>query len=94
LGYQVTEFQDTPNPNALKCVLDRPLSNQPFPSGHLRSYQTAAAAEGDPLAADLFTIPGVAGVLINPGWVTVSKAPDAQWKNVKAGVKKVLGAAE
>jgi hypothetical protein len=92
LGYQVTEFHDTPNPNALKCVLDRPLPPLASASAPLRSYQSPAAASADPLAAALFAIPGVAGVLINPGWVTISKTPDAQWKPLKAGVKKVLGA--
>ena len=86
MGYTITQFQDTPNPNALKCVLDRP-----FPSSEqLRSYQSADAAQTDPVAAALFTVPGVVGVLINPAWVTVSKAPDAQWKHVKAGVRQVL----
>jgi hypothetical protein len=90
LPYTITEFQDTPNPNALKCVLDRPL---PHHEG-LRSYTSAGAASGDPLAAELFLIPGVVGVLINPAWVTVSRSPGAAWKPIKAGVARVLGGAE
>jgi NFU1 iron-sulfur cluster scaffold homolog, mitochondrial len=90
VGYQVTEFQDTPNPNALKCVLDRPLP----PFDGLRSYQLPPEPGRDPLAAALFNIPDVVGVFLNPGWVTISKSPDAQWKNIKVGVKKVLSDAD
>jgi hypothetical protein len=93
LGYQIVEFQDTPNPNALKCVLDRPLA--PAPTGTaLRSYQTPDAAAADPLGTALMSLPGVVGVLISSGWITISKAPEAEWKHVKSGVKKVLSGAE
>ncbi len=90
MPYRVVEFQDTPNPNALKCVLDHPLPESPG----LRSYLSPEAAAGDPLASALFAVPGVVGILINPGWVTVSKSQDAPWKQIKAGVARVLGAAE
>ncbi len=90
MPYTIAEFQDTPNPNALKCVLDRPL---PHHEG-LRSYTSAPAASGDRLASELFQIPGVVGVLINPGWVTVSRSPGTPWKVIKAGVEKVLGGAD
>ncbi|HYE63210.1 MAG TPA: NifU N-terminal domain-containing protein [Phycisphaerales bacterium] len=91
MGYDVVEFQDTPNPNALKCVLDRP---PPAGGSGIRSYQTAEAAAGDPLGAAMMGVPGVVGVLIGAGWVTVSKAPAAEWKAIKAGVKKVMSGAE
>ena len=94
MGYQVTEFQDTPNPNALKCVLDRPLNPPGALARQIRSYQSAGSAAGDPLAAAIFQVPGVTGVLINPGWVTVTRSAEADWKSVKAGVKKVLSGAE
>jgi hypothetical protein len=74
VGYQVTDFQDTPNPNALKCVLD----HSPAPVEGLRSYLAAPDPTRDALAAALFSVPGVIGVLINPGWVTVSKSPDGR----------------
>ncbi len=86
--YTVTEFVTTPNPNAVKCVLDR----SPAPDGP-RSYVRAEDASGDPLGAALMAIPGVRNVLIHDGWVSVGKAPDAEWKGVKAAVKRVLGSA-
>jgi hypothetical protein len=97
MPYAVVEFQPTPNPNALKCVLDRPL---PAPAmsqeihAHLRSYRHAAEAAADPVAAALLALPGVATVLVGEGggWVTVNKAPAADWPAVKKGVKAVLAA--
>jgi len=86
--YVVTEFVTTPNPNALKCVLDV----SPAPGGP-RSYTRAEDAAADPLGAALMAIPGVRNVLIHDGWISVGKTPDAEWKRVKADVKRVLGAA-
>ncbi|MBL8764753.1 MAG: NifU N-terminal domain-containing protein [Phycisphaerae bacterium] len=83
---RVTTYEPTPNPNALKCVLSRALSERP------RSFRNAAEAAGDPLAAGLFGVPGVTNILINGGWMTVGKSPQAAWPGVKAGVEAVLAA--
>lgn len=84
MGYTITRFEETPNPNALKCILDRPISDHP------RSFLNAGMADGDPLASALFGVEGVAVVLMNGDWVTVNKRPEADWGKVKAGVKRVL----
>ena len=84
MAYTVTKFQPTPNPNALKCVLDRPL---PEP---IRSYRAREQAEADPLGAALFAVPGVTGVLLSGGWLTVNKSPEADWSGVKKGIEAVL----
>lgn len=84
MGYKVVRFQETPNPNALKCVLDRP------PPGHPKSYFNADQATGDPLGSALFGIGGVTNVLIGNGWITVNKAGEASWKTIRAGVERVL----
>lgn len=83
----IRSFEPTPNPNAVKCILDRPISEVP------RSFLSAAAAESDALAGALFRIPGVASVLMNGGWMTINKTPEASWPAVKAGVKRVLDGA-
>ncbi len=93
MGYEVAEFQDTPNPNALKCVLASPLPPRAGDSS-LRSYQSPDAATADPLAQAIFTIPGVAGVLLQTDWITITRQPGTDWKQVKAGLKRVLGAAD
>lgn len=80
----VVEFQSTPNPNAVKCIVDKPTGRE------VRSYFSAEQAKGDALAELLFSIPGVTNLLIQPDWITVSKSPGAEWDSVKEGVKKAL----
>jgi hypothetical protein len=80
----VKSFQPTPNPNALKCILDRSISERP------RSYFSPDQVESDPLAAALFALGGITNLLINDNWITVSKTPDADWKTIKSGVERVL----
>ena len=92
MPHRVVEFQETPNPNAVKCILDPPAP--PAPELGMRSYQSHAAAAHDPLAAALLAVPGAVGVFINQGWVTISKAPESEWRTVKAAVKKVLADAK
>lgn len=84
MAYKVVRFQETPNPNAVKCVLDRPPPDQP------KSYFNADQAREDPMGSALFAIEGVTNVLIGDGWITVNKAADAPWKTIKAGVERVL----
>ena len=88
MAFTVLSFEPTPNPNALKCILDRPISSGP------RSFLDAAAAEADPVARALFSVEGVACLLMNGGWMTVNKRPEAAWPPIKAGVKRVLREAE
>lgn len=82
---RVTKFQDTPNPNAVKCLLDRRVSEGS------RSYLDAAAARADPIAARLFEIEGVRNVLLHGDWLTVGKTPEADWGRIRPGVERVLG---
>lgn len=77
-------FQSTPNPNALKCLAGRTISDRP------RSFFRAQEAEQDPLGRALFAIPGVTNILIQDTWLTVSKAPEAEWGPIRAGVERVL----
>jgi hypothetical protein len=78
-------FETTPNPNALKCVLDAPRT------GAIVSASSIPEAAGDPHAEALLAIPGVTRVLLHTAFVTVSKDPGADWAPVKRAVKKVLG---
>ena len=86
MPYTVARFEPTPNPNALKCILDRPISDRP------RSFRRPADAEGDPVAARFFAIEGVSGLLLNGGWLTVNKSPEAEWPAVKRAVQQTLAA--
>lgn len=90
MPYSVVKFQDTPNPNAVKCVLDKPLPHAGQP-GVPRSFFSADQASGDPLASRLFALPGVTNVLLADAWLTVGKSPEAAWGPIHKGVKRVLG---
>lgn len=87
MPFTISSFDPTPNPNAVKCILDRPISDRP------RSFRSAEEANADPIARALFAIPGVACILMNGGWVTINKTTDHDWSAVRAGVRDVLAAA-
>ena len=83
----------TPNPDSLKFTAE--LSNgdaghPSFTSGGLASFNSAGEAAGDPLGEALFGIVGVAGVLVLPAFVTVTKLRDADWGPVAGAVEAVL----
>ena len=87
MPFVVHEVQPTPNPNAAKFILDKPIVEQPT------SFFNAGAAVGHPVAEELFAIPGVSSLLLLGDFVTVNKTPDAEWKEITARVKAVLSKA-
>ncbi len=93
MPWKVTSFEPTPNPNALKCLLDRPVL---APGEPPRSYRRASESDADPLASALFAVEptgSVVCVLIGPDWITVNRAPGAEWSKVKKGVRDALARA-
>lgn len=84
MPWRVVAFEETPNPNALKCVLDRPIAALP------RSYRAASEAGDDEVARVLFAVEGVTNLLMLHDFVTIGKAPDAQWPAIKRSVKRAL----
>lgn len=81
---KIVRYEPTPNPNALKCWLDQPLSENP------RSFLNAEMAADDPLASRLFEQAGLTTLLINGSWMTINKPPDTNWPTVKRNVESVL----
>ncbi len=88
MGYKIKSYQETPNPNAIKCVLDRRTGEK------TRSYFKAADVGEDALAARLFAISGVTNLLIHPEWITVSKSAGVSWKVIKGELERVLNEGE
>ncbi len=84
MGFSVIEVQPTPNPNAMKFVLDGQVSEDSL------SFFNAAAGKAHPLASKLFGIAGVASLLLLGNFVTVNKTPSAKWTAITPKVKKVL----
>lgn len=84
MAFRVVEVQPTPNPNALKFMLDGPIAEQPT------SFLAAGTAAEHPVASRLFAIPGVVSLLLLGDFVTVNKSPDSNWADIKPRVKRVL----
>ena len=82
---KVMNFEPTPNPNAMKFNVDGRLIQ-----GGSRSFDTPSAAEDDPLAAALFQLGKVTTVFYMPGFVTVSKLPDASWSSLAPAVARTI----
>jgi len=87
MPFRVTEIQPTPNPNAVKFMLDRPISEGSM------SFLSVDQAEGHAIAQALFAIPGVESLLLLGDFVTVNKADAAAWPQIKKRVKQLLAKA-
>jgi NFU1 iron-sulfur cluster scaffold homolog, mitochondrial len=74
---KIAEIEPTPNPNAMKFVLREPLT-----WGVSRSYDSAAEAEDDPLAAALFAFEHVTNVFYVDHWITVTQDGGADWQEL------------
>lgn len=87
---RIKEYRETPNPNALKCVLEGVhfRERESFAAGRSATGRAPAG-----FAAALLQVPGVEGLLLLADWMTITKAPDADWKHIKPAVEKVLAQA-
>ena len=87
MPFKVLDIQPTPNPNAAKFILDGQISAQPT------SFFNAEQAKDHSLAAKLFAINGVAGVLLLGDFVTINKRPEIKWSALTDKVQQVLQSA-
>jgi Fe-S cluster biogenesis protein NfuA len=74
---KIADIEDTPNPNAKKFILKEPLT-----WGIARSYDNAAQAEEDLLAASIFDIEHVTNVFYVDHWLTVTQDGLADWQQL------------
>lgn len=74
---KIKEIERTPNPDAMRFVLDEPLTN-----GTTHSFENAAEAEGDELASALFDIDSVINVYYVDKYVTVTQDGSAVWSEL------------
>lgn len=75
----------TPNPNTLKFTINRQL----LESGS-KNFINKFTAVDSPLAAQLFDLGNIAGVMIGTDFVTVTKTPEADWLETGPYVAKRL----
>jgi NFU1 iron-sulfur cluster scaffold homolog, mitochondrial len=85
---KIADIEDTPNPNAKKFILKEPLT-----WGVARSYDNAAQAEEDLLAASIFDIEHVTNVFYVDHWLTVTQDGGADWQDLLRRVAERIRAA-
>ncbi len=83
---KVSSIQPTPNPNAFKFLVDRPLAK----SGQSLAYAKPEQARNDVLAQGMFAIPGVETLFFCDNFVTVSMTAVADWRAVAEQVTRLL----
>lgn len=84
--YVSLEF--TPNPNTLKYSVNRELLDR----GAVNFTKKEDAEARSPLAAKLFGVGGVAGVMIGKNFVTVTKTEDGDWDVVHKSCSSLIEA--
>ena len=82
---KVLNVEATPNPHALKFVVDGRVTE-----GGARSFETPAEAGTHPLAQALFELGDVKTVFFMPSFVTVSKEPATDWSDLQPRIEDVL----
>ena len=86
---KIADIEDTPNPNAVEFVLKDRLT-----WGTACSYDSAASAAADPLAAKLFAIPHVVNVYYMDKWITVTQDGEADWPTLVREIAMPIREAE
>ncbi len=74
---KVSNIQPTPNPDALKFVLQQPILKR-----GVRSFRDFGSAVGDPLGSALFALGNVTSVFYMDRFITVNKEHEAQWTDL------------
>ena len=78
-------IQSTPNPNALKFVLNIPLKNE----GKV-TYKSADQCVHNPMAKALFTLPNITEVYFFDNYVTVTQDGNVDWDAIEDQIKNLL----
>ena len=75
------QTEPTPNPNVLKFLPGRAVTDAPF------EFLSATEAEASPLALALFRLEGVSGVFFGSDYVSVTRTLDGpDWSVLKAPI--------
>lgn len=74
----VKDVDLTPNPQALKFILNEKLLNR-----ETRSFKNKQEAENDPLAKGIFELEGVVSVFYMERFVTIEKEPNISWGKIQ-----------
>lgn len=78
-------IQSTPNPNALKFVVNMPLKTE----GNA-SFKNAEDAKEVPLAEALFSVANVVEIYLFDNYVTVTQDGNADWDDIEEQVRQII----
>ncbi len=78
-------IQSTPNPNALKFVLNMPVKNE----GKV-TYKSADQCQYNPLAAAIFTVSNVVEVYFYDNYITVTQDGNVEWDVIEDQIKRIV----
>ena len=73
------QTEPTPNPDTLKFLPGQTVAGASGPF----DFPSADAATISPLAHAVFDVAGVTGVFLGSDFLSISKAPEADWKHVR-----------
>lgn len=79
----------TPNPNALKFILNEKLLER-----EQRHFKSATDAANDPLAKGLFEMEGVVSVFYMDKFVTIEKQSEASWQQLQKNFAEFISTFE
>lgn len=77
--------QSTPNPNALKFILNRPVKTE-----GKATYKNAEECHTNPLARALFSISNVSEVYFFDTVITITQDGNGDWDTIEEQVKKII----
>lgn len=78
-------IQSTPNPNALKFVLNMPVKTE----GKM-TYKNVDQCQHNPLAAALFAVSNVSEVYFFDNYITVTQDGNVDWDAIEDQIKKII----
>jgi Fe-S cluster biogenesis protein NfuA len=81
LGFRM-HAERTPNPNSIKWVLGQKVAEGVGSA----SFDRSVTPQVSPLAAAIVELDGVEGVYLGPSFITVTKAEEAEWTDLAAGI--------
>lgn len=82
---KIIRIEATPNPTAMKMVLDEPIC-----PGGSRQYDSAPKEHEDPLAYALFMIPSVRSVYYMENFISIDKPAGPDWRAMELGINQML----
>lgn len=78
-------IEPTPNPNALKFTVGKPVDGP-------KTF-VAGQHDDDPFAAPLLALEGVTSLFMTADFVTISKSPESSWDDIAPQAQRILESA-